>query len=154
MPNGVNYTTDLSKNSIVIGAGAGLPGRKIEALALGESVRLESTADRVTVVEGLRHSSFKVRPATGIPYLLTVTIMESAEADIAFMDSLYQAGVPFGVVYLDGGTAKTGVAMVLGDAPVAVSTDATTRVYRMGVVDVAGPSGATASTGKGADQNP
>lgn len=154
MPNGVNYTTDLSKNSIVIGAWPGVPGRKIEALAIGESVRLEPTADRVTVIEGLRHSSFKVRPPTGIPYLLTVTLMETAEADIAFMNSLYDAAVPFGVAYLDGGTAKTAVAMVLGDAPIAVSTDATTRVYRMGAVDVAGPSGATASTGKGMDQNP
>jgi hypothetical protein len=154
MPNGKNYTTDLSKQSITIGTAAGVPGKKIDGVTIGEAIRLESTADRVSVVEGLRYSSFKVRPVSGIPYMLTINVMETAEDDIAFMDSLYQAGVPFGFTYRDGGTQRTGVAMVLGDPPISSSTDATSRAYRFGAIDVHGPVGAAASTGGGLDANP
>lgn len=146
----MNYTVDLSKPSVKLG---GPPGKEIGGLAAGESVRLEADQERVTILKGLRGSSFKVAPAEGIAHILTITLTESSKS-IKFMDALYKAGVPFPVVYSDGETKQSGVGMVLGDPPKSISTDPAPRVYRVGVIDMTGPSGAAATTDSGADLEP
>lgn len=153
MATEMNYTVDLSKPSVVIGGGGGAPGKTIGGLAMGESVRLEPDGDRVTVLKGLRGNSFKVAPLESVSHLLTITLTETSKS-LLFMDGLYKAGVPFPVTYRDGETTQTGVGMILGDAPKAISMDAAPRVYRIGVINLTGPSGAAATTESGADLEP
>lgn len=154
MPD-VNYSVDLSKPSVVLGGGGGAPGKEIGgSMTQGEAVRLEADQDRVTVLKGLKANSFKVLPREAIAHILTINLMETAKTAIAFMDALYQAGVPFGVVYRDGGTNLVGVGMVLGDPPKSISTDPAPRVYRVGCINMTGPVGASATTDAGADLEP
>lgn len=146
----MNYTVDLSKPSVVIGGAPGVPGKTIGGLTQGEAVRLEADQDRVTILKGLKASSFKVMPLEGISHILTVNVTEASKS-ILFMDALYKAGVPFSVIYRDGETTQAGIGMVLGDPPKSISTDPAPRVYRIGCINMTGPSGAAATTESGAD---
>lgn len=153
MPD-INYSVDLSKPSVVLGGGGGAPGKEIGGLTQGEAVRLEADQDRVTLLKGLRANSFKVMPRESIAHILTINVMESARASITFLDALFQAGVPFEVVYRDGDTNLVGVGMVLGDPPKSISTDPAPRVYRVGCINMTGPVGASATTDAGSDLEP
>lgn len=153
MPD-VNYTVDLSKPSVVLGGGGGVPGKEIGGMTQGEAVRLEADQDRVTILKGLRANSFKVLPREAIARMLTINVMESAKTTLAFLYALYEAGVPFEVVYRDGDTNLVGVGMVLAVPPQSISTDAAPRVFRVGCINMNGPVGAAATTEAGADLEP
>jgi len=150
----VNYSVDLSKPSVVLGGGGGVPGKEIGGLTQGEAVRLEADQDRVVILKGLKASSFKVLPREAIAHMLTINLMETAKSAITFMNALYEAGVPFEVVYRDGDTNLVGVGMVMGTPPQSISTDPAPRVYRVGCINMNGPVGASATTDAGADLEP
>ena len=153
MPD-MNYTVDLSKPSVVLGGAPGVPGKTIGGgLTQGEAVRLEADQDRVTLLKGLHGNSFKVMPRESIAHILTVNLAESSKS-IVFMDALYQAAIPFEVIYRDGETNLRGIGMVLGDPPKSISTDPAPRVYRIGCINMIGPVGAAATTESGSDLEP